>query len=421
MFVYKWLSKEGQGGHTLQQKARVGGHLRARWGEPSMAVMSLSRSLYEPEHEAFRDTIRQFVAKHVEPNAEKWEIDGKVDRELFVSSARDGLLGFAIDEQYGGAGVDDFRFNAVMAEELGRNPVSSGTAGIALSNDIVLPYFTELTNDEQKQRWLPGIAAGELITAVAMTEPGTGSDLAGIRTSAVRDGDDYLVNGSKIFISNGQNADLVAVAVRTGDHPHQGLSLLVVERGMAGFERGRNLEKIGLHAQDTSELWFADVRVPAANLLGPEGAGFAGLMRNLPQERLSIALGSTAAAEGTFTRALEYVKSRQAFGRPIGSFQHSRFVLSEIATELAVTRSFVDDCVRSHLTRSLSAEHAAMAKWWATELQNRVVNRCLQLHGGYGYMREYRIARDYEDARVATIYGGTTEIMKEIIGRGLGL
>jgi len=386
-----------------------------------MAVRSASRSLYEPEHEAFRDTVRQFVATHVEPSAEKWEIDGKVERELFVLASRDGLLGFAIDEQYGGAGVDDFRFNAVMAEEFGRNPVSSGTAGIALSNDIVLPYFTELTNSEQKQRWLPGIAAGKLITAIAMTEPGVGSDLAGIRTTAVRDGDNYVVNGSKIFISNGQNADLVAVAVRTGEHPHKGLSLLVVERGMAGFERGRNLEKVGLHAQDTSELWFSDVRVPVGNLLGAQGAGFAGLMGNLPQERLSIALASTAAAEGTFNRTLEYVTTRHAFGQSVGSFQNSRFVLAEIATELAVTRSFVDDCIRAHLDRALSAERAAMAKWWATELQNRVVNRCLQLHGGYGYMREYRIARDYEDARVSTIYGGTTEIMKEIVGRGLGL
>ncbi len=377
--------------------------------------------LYDEEHEAFRETVRRFVAKHVEPNTEKWELAGAVDRELFRQAAADGLLGFGIAEEYGGGGVDDFRFNAVMAEELGRSAASSGMGGVALSNDIVFPYFTDLTTDEQKQRWLPGIAAGELVTAIAMTEPGTGSDLSGIRTTAVRDGDHYVVNGAKTFISNGQNADLVATAVRTSEHPHQGISLLVLERGMEGFERGRNLEKIGLHAQDTSELSFSDVRVPVANRLGEEGSGFLGLVRNLPQERLAIALGATAAAEGTFGRTLDYVKERTAFGRPIGSFQNSRFVMAEVATELAVTRSFVDDCVRKHLDGALSAEEAAMAKWWATELQNRIVGRCLQLHGGYGYMREYQVARDYEDARISTIYGGTTEIMKEIVGRGLGL
>jgi alkylation response protein AidB-like acyl-CoA dehydrogenase len=380
-----------------------------------------TQPLYDEEHEAFRDTVARFVDKHITPNAERWEAQGRVDRELFAQAAADGLLGFAIDQRYGGGGVRDFRFNAVMAEELGRSASSSGMGGVALSNDIVFPYFTDLTNEEQKQRWLPGIARGELITAVAMTEPGTGSDLSGIRTTAVRDGDHYVVNGAKTFISNGQNADLVATAVRTGEHPHRGLSLLVIERGMPGFERGRNLEKIGLHAQDTSELSFTDVRVPVANLLGDEGTGFLGLMRNLPQERLAIALGSLAAAEGTFQRTLDYVKERTAFGRPIGSFQNSRFVLAEIATELAVTRSHADACLRKHLDGALTAEEAAAAKWWCTELQVRVVGRCLQLHGGYGYMREYRVARDYEDCRVATIYGGTTEIMKEIVGRGLGL
>ncbi|GAB3113767.1 acyl-CoA dehydrogenase family protein [Janibacter alkaliphilus] len=378
-------------------------------------------TLYEQEHEDFRATVRGWVERHVVPNAERWEESGLVDRELFTAAAQDGVLGFSIDEQYGGGGVDDFRFNAVMNEELGRGAVSSGTGGIALSNDIVFPYFTGLTTDEQKQRWLPGIASGELITAIAMTEPGTGSDLSGIATRAVRDGDDYIVNGAKTFISNGQNADLVATAVRTGDDPHKGISLLVIERGMEGFERGRNLEKIGLHAQDTSELSFTDVRVPAANLLGEEGSGFLGLMRNLPQERLAIALGSLAAAEGTFARTLEYAKERTAFGRPIGTFQSSRHALAEMKTELDVTRAYVDECLRKHVAGELSAEDAAAAKWWCTELQVRLVSRCLQLHGGYGYMREYRVARDYEDCRIATIYGGATEIMKEIVGRGMGL
>lgn len=386
--------------------------------------MSAERSrsgLYEEEHEAFRATVRGWVAAHVRPQAQRWEEAGVVDRELFTSAARDGLLGFGIQEEYGGGGVDDFRFNAVMNEELGRAAVSSGTGGVSLSNDIVFPYFTDLTTEDQRRRWLPDVAKGEKIVAVAMTEPGAGSDLSGIRTKAVREGDEYVVNGTKTFISNGQNTDLVATVVRTGEHPHKGLSLLVIERGMPGFERGRNLEKIGLHAQDTSELSFTDVRVPAANLLGEEGAGFLGLMRNLPQERLSIALGSTAAAEGTFERTLEFVKERTAFGASIGSFQNTRFVMAEMRTELAVTRAYVDDCVGRHLTGDLTAEDAAAAKWWATELQVRVVNRCLQLHGGYGYMREYQVAKDYEDCRISTIYGGTTEIMKEIVGRSLGL
>jgi alkylation response protein AidB-like acyl-CoA dehydrogenase len=377
--------------------------------------------LYDEEHEAFRVTVAGWVDKHVRPHAERWDAGGIVDRELFTSAARDGVLGFSLPEEYGGGGVEDFRFNAVMAEELGRSAPSSGTGGVALSNDIVFPYFTGLADTAQRERWLPGMASGELIVAVAMTEPGTGSDLSGIRTRAVRDGDHYVVNGAKTFISNGQNADLVATAVRTGDHPHRGLSLLVIERGMPGFERGRNLEKIGLHAQDTSELSFTDVRVPVENLLGKEGEGFQGLMRNLPQERLAIALGSTAAAEGTFQRTLEYVKERTAFGKPIGSFQNTRFVMAELHTELLVTRAYMDECVRQHVAGELGAEDAAAAKWWATELQVRVVNRCLQLHGGYGYMREYQVARDYEDCRISTIYGGTTEIMKEIVGRGLGL
>lgn len=379
------------------------------------------RNLYEPEHEEFRKLVANFVERHVAPHVERWDEQGKVDRELFTAAAEAGILGFGIPEEYGGGGIDDFRFNAIMTEEISRNPVSSGMGCVALQNDIVFPYFTTMTNDEQKQRWLPGIARGELVTAIAMTEPGAGSDLAGIRTRAVRDGNHYIVNGSKTFISNGQNANLVATVVRTSDDPHRGLSLVVIESGMPGFERGRNLDKIGLHAQDTSELSFTDVRVPVENLLGEEGTGFFGLMANLPQERLSIAVGGISASEGVFERTLEYVKERKAFGRAIGSFQNTRFVMAELATEIAVTRTYIDDCLRRHMTGDLSAEDAAAAKWWTTELHQKVVNRCLQLHGGYGYMREYRIARDYEDARIATIYGGTTEIMKEIVGRSLGL
>ena len=383
--------------------------------------MTLKRDIYDEDHEQFREVVRAFVEQYARPNADRWSAEGKVDRWLFTKAAEAGILGFAIPEEHGGGGADDFRFHAIMGEELAHNPVSDGMAGIALSNDIVIPYFTDLTSGEQKQRWLPGIAAGELIVAVAMTEPGTGSDLAGIRTSAVPDGDDYIVNGTKIFISNGQNADLVVTAVRTSDDPHRGLSLLVIETDTPGFSRGRNLEKVGLHAQDTSELVFEDVRVPAANLLGPEGAGFIGLMRNLPQERLSIAAAAVAASEGVLERTLTYVTDRKAFGKPIGSFQNTRFELADMVTATDVSRAYIDRCIRLHSAGELSAEDAAAAKFWTTEQLVQVVNRCLQLHGGYGYMREYRIARDYEDARITTIYGGTTEIMKEIVGRGLGL
>ncbi|GGV27661.1 acyl-CoA dehydrogenase [Streptomyces longisporoflavus] len=384
-------------------------------------VISAERSLYEDEHELLRETARAFADKHAEPHAEQWRIEGKVDRELFREAAAAGILGFNIPEEYGGAGVGDYRFNAVIGEEFSRHPAADGLASLTLSNDIVVPYFTDLTDDRQKARWLPGIAAGELVVAVAMTEPGTGSDLAGIATTAVRDGDDYVVNGSKVFISNGQNADLVVTAVRTGPDRHGGISLLVIEADRAGFSRGRNLEKVGLHAQDTSELFFQDVRVPAANLLGPEGTGFKALVRNLPQERISIAANAVASIEGVLERTLEYVRERKAFGRPIGSFQNTRFELADMVTTARVGRAYLDDLLARHSRGELSAVDAASAKFWATERYVDIVGRCLQLHGAYGYMLEYRIAHDYLDSRITTIYGGTTEIMKEIVGRDLGL
>ncbi|WP_062464026.1 acyl-CoA dehydrogenase family protein [Demequina soli] len=379
------------------------------------------RDLYEDEHEQFREMVAAFVEQHARPNAERWDEQGRVDRWLFTKAAEAGILGFSIPEEHGGGGSDDFRFNAIMGEELARHPVSSGMAGIALSNDIVIPYFTDLTDDEQKARWLPGIARGELIVAIAMSEPGTGSDLAGIRCAAVRDGNDYVVTGSKIFISNGQNADLVVTAVRTGEDPHRGLSLLVIPTDSPGFSRGRRLDKVGLHAQDTSEIHFQGVRVPAANMLGAEGSGFLGLVRNLSQERLSIAAAAVASSEGVLERTLQYVKDRHAFGQPIGSFQNTRFELADMVTAVRVSRAYIDGCLRRLMDGTLTPEDAAGAKYWTTEQYVNVVNRCLQLHGGYGYIREYRIARDYEDARITTIYGGTTEIMKEIVGRGLGL
>ncbi|CAM3427298.1 Acyl-CoA dehydrogenase [Mycobacterium intermedium] len=290
-----------------------------------------------------------------------------------------------------------------------------------LQNDVVAPYLTDLTTEEQKERWLPGVTSGELIVAIAMTEPGAGSDLSGISTRAVRDGDHYVIDGAKTFISNGQNCDLVVVAARTGEDRHRGLSLFVVEAETPGFEKGRNLDKLGLHGQDTSELSFTGARVPAANLLGEEGAGFYQLMRNLPQERLSLAVTAVAAAEGVLATTLEYVKQRNAFDKPVGTFQHNRFLLAELSTEVEIARVFIDHCVELHTRNELSAATAAKAKWWTTELQVRVADRCLQLHGGYGYMREYPVCRAFADARIQTIYGGTTEIMKEIIGKDLGL
>jgi len=383
----------------------------------------MRRTLYEAEHEAFRESFRRFLAVELVPHVEEWDAAGIGARELYTAAGTAGFLAMDAPEEYGGGGVRDFRFNAVIMEEIMRIGAAAAGLGITLHNDVCLPYFLEYCSDEQKARWLPGIASGELITAIAMTEPGTGSDLASITTTARRDGDAYVVNGAKTFITNGINADLVVTAVKTDPTAkHAGMSLFVIERGMAGFTRGRNLDKLGQHAQDTAELSFADVRVPVANLLGPnEGRGFKQLVANLPRERLSIALGAVAAARAALDWTLAYVKERKAFGQPIGSFQNSRFVLAELATEVDIAQRYVDDCVRALNAGELTAVDAAKAKWWCTELQGRTVDRCLQLHGGYGYMNEYPIARAFADARITRIYGGTTEIMKEVIGRDLGL
>jgi acyl-CoA dehydrogenase len=380
----------------------------------------MQRDIFDAEHEEFRDLARAFIAREVTPYHEQWEADRMVSREVWLAAGRAGLLGIEIEEKYGGGGTDDYRYYLILDEELARAGATG--PGFAVHNDINGQYFQRLATPEQRERWLPGYCSGELITAIAMTEPEAGSDLQGIRATAIRDGDYYVLNGSKTFISNGQLCDLVIVVARTDPSAgYQGISLLVVERGMPGFERGRNLDKVGMHAQDTSELFFRDVRVPVANLLGEEGGGFVALMQNLPRERLAIGATALAGAEAVFEETLEYCKQRTAFGRPIGKFQHSRFVLAEIATELAVARPFTDKAVLEHNAARLSAEDAAMVKWWNTELCNRVVDRCVQLHGGYGYMREFGVARAFTDSRVQTIFGGTTEIMKEIIGRGLGL
>jgi alkylation response protein AidB-like acyl-CoA dehydrogenase len=381
----------------------------------------MQRKHYDDDHLAFGEAVRTFISKEMLPDYMSWEADGLAPREIFTAAGRNGFLGMQIPEQYGGGGVDDFRFNQILDEEIMLAGVGAAGLGISLHNDICLPYFLHYCTDEQKQRWLPGIASGELITAIAMTEPGAGSDLAGIRTSGVADGDDLIVNGSKTFITNGINSDLVIAAVRTSPDKYKGLTLVVVERGMPGFERGRNLEKLGLHSQDTAELSFTDVRVPRANVLGQVGDGFLSLVSNLPQERMSIAIASVAGARAALGWTIDYVRERKAFGSSIGSLQYSRFVLAEVATEVDIAQAYVDRCVNALTEGDLTVEDAAKAKWWCTELQGRVTDKCLQLHGGYGYMLEYPIARAYADARVTRIYGGATEVMKEIIGKSLKL
>ena len=380
------------------------------------------RKLFTDDHQAFRDSFAAFVAKEMTPHYAQWEHDGIAPRELYRSAGQFGFLGMAVPEQYGGGGTKDFRFNMVLAEELAAAAIGGAGLGLTLHNDITTPYFIEYCNPEQAQRWLPGIASGELITAIAMTEPGTGSDLAGIATTAVLDGDEYVLNGSKTFITNGINSDLVIVVAKTDPKQrHTGMSLLVVERGMPGFERGRNLEKIGMHSQDTAELFFTDVRVPVANRLGDEGKAFNYLTANLAQERLSIAVSGVAAARAALDWTIAYVKDRKAFGTTISTFQNTKFALAEVKTAVDVAQAYVDQCVLKLNEGALPAAEAAQAKYWCTELQQRSVDDCLQLFGGYGYMLEYPIARAYADARITSIYGGTTEVMKTIIAKSLGL
>ena len=380
------------------------------------------RRLFDEDHESFRESFAAFVANEITPHFLDWERARIVPRQVFARAGEFGFVGMAIPEQYGGGGSHDFRFNQIISEEIAAAGVAGAGLGLTLHNDITTPYFVEYSTPEQATRWLPGIAAGTLITAVAMTEPGTGSDLAGIATAAVRDGDEYVLNGSKTFITNGINSDLVIVAAKTDSTKrHTGMSLLIVERGMPGFERGRNLEKIGMHSQDTAELFFTDVRVPASNLLGDEGKAFQYLSANLAQERLSIALYGVSAARAALTWTIDYVQHRTAFGKSISTFQNTKFVLAEVATAVDVAQAYIDQCVLELNAGTLTPAQAAQAKYWCTDLQQRAVDQCLQLFGGYGYMLEYPIARAYTDARVTSIYGGTNEIMKTIIAKSLGV
>ena len=378
----------------------------------------MKRTIFDADHEAFRDTVRTFCEKEIAPHHDQWEKDGIVPREVWEKAGELGLLGFMMPEEHGGGGITDFRYNAILSEEVTR--IGASGIGFVIQTDLVSGYLLSYASDEQKARWFPRFCSGEMITAIAMTEPGTGSDLQGIKTRAVLDGDEYVINGSKTFITNGINADLVLVVCQTDPEAGaMGFSLIAVERGTPGFERGRNLDKIGLKAQDTAELYFEDVRVPKENLVGEPGQGFIYLMEKLPQERLSISVVAAAACRAAIDMTLDYVKERKAFGKPIGSFQNSRFVLAELETEARIAQVFVDESITQHNRGDLTVADAAMGKWWTTELQKKTVDKCLQLHGGYGFMSEYPISKAYLDTRIQTIYGGTTEIMKEIISRSL--
>lgn len=378
----------------------------------------LPRTIYEAEHIEFRRTVRNWIESEIAPNHEQWERDGIVPRSVWEDAGMRGFLGIAVPEIYGGGGSEDFRFAAIISEEIGFAGVVGGAHGFTVHNDIVLPYILSLANDEQKMRWLPKMVSGKYIGALAITEPNTGSDMGAIKTTALLDGDEYVVNGSKTFISNGINSDVIVAAVRTSpDLGKKGISLLVIERGMNGFERGRNLEKIGKHSQDTAELFFNDMRVPSSNLLGLEGDGMKYLMHNLAQERLSIAVDAVAVAVAALNWTQAYTKERTAFGQNLSQFQNTKFVMAELFAEVQIGQVYVDRCIELHNKKELDATQAAVAKFWLTEMQNKVVDRCLQLHGGYGYMREYPIARAWLDSRIQTIYGGTSEIMKEVISR----
>tara|TARA_R100000501_G_scaffold9703_1_gene19236 strand:+ start:306 stop:1451 length:1146 start_codon:yes stop_codon:yes gene_type:complete len=377
----------------------------------------IPRTLFSSDHETFRDTVRKFLENEAVPHHEEWEQTGQVPKELWRKAGEQGFLCPMVSEEYGGIGAD-FLYSVVVSEEISR----AGLTGIGwgLHTEIVAPYIEHYGSEEMKQRLLPKMVSGELIGAIAMSEPGAGSDLQGVKTNAVKDGDHYILNGSKTFITNGQNADIVIVVAKTDPSKGaKGTSLLIVEEGMEGFQKGKNLKKVGMKAQDTSELFFQDVKVPAENLIGDEGMGFIYLMQELPQERLGIAINGLAMAESAFEHTLDYVKERKAFGQRVADFQNTQFKLAEMRTKLDVARAYVDRCLEMHLKKELDIPTAAGAKYWVTDLQCEIIDECLQLHGGYGYMWEYPIARMYADARVQRIYGGTNEIMKTIIARAL--
>jgi alkylation response protein AidB-like acyl-CoA dehydrogenase len=378
------------------------------------------RAVYTDEHELFRETVAEFVRREILPRREEIREQRKIDRAIWAKAGEQGLLGVSVPEAYGGAGAGDFRFNAVMQEELARVGMAYASA-FQVHADVVAPYLVELTTEEQRRRWLPGFCAGEIVTAIGMSEPGGGSDLAALRTTALERDGGWLLNGSKTFITNGTDADLVVTAARTPEHGERSITLFAVEKGMPGFAPGRKLEKVGQHEADTAELFFEDVLVPPENQIGELGRGFAEMMERLPLERLSSACGNIAHASAALELTLGYVRERRAFGRPVGSFQANRFLLAELVTLVEVTQAYVDQCLTEHAAGRLDPTATAKAKWWTADVQNRVLDDCVQLFGGYGYMAEYDVARAWSDARVTKIWAGSNEIMKELIGRSLGL
>ena len=381
----------------------------------------MQRTIYDEDHEAFRQSVKEFVDRTLAPRAEEMIRDHVIARDIWEEAGAQGFFGLSIPEEYGGAGIDDYRFNAVFAEEIGRFTNAAGSC-FGIHADITAPYLVHLGTEEQRQRWLPDVAAGKKIMAIGMTEPSGGSDLAALKSTAVRDGDDWVINGSKTFITNGHQCDLAVVAVRTDPTKGaKGISLFVLEAGMEGFTKGNKLDKVGQEESDTSELFFENVRVSNDHLLGPEGMGFIEMMKHLPQERLGAAVGNLANARQILAETIQYTKDRKAFGQPIGTFQHNKFKIAEMVTKCEVTQAFIDQCVIAHSEGTLTAVDAAKAKWWASEVQCAVLDECVQLHGGYGYMNEYRVARAWRDARVHKIWAGSNEIMKELIGRDLGL
>ena len=381
----------------------------------------MPRNVYTEDHEAFRASVREFVDRTLKPRAEEMLDQKVIPRDIWKEAGRQGLLGLDIPEEFGGAGADDYRFNAVAAEEIAAfNAAVSSCFGI--HSDVCPPYLVDLGTQEQKQKWLPAMAAGDLICAIGMTEPSGGSDLAALKTTGVRDGDDWIINGSKTFITNGHQCDIAIVAVRTDPSKgSKGITLFMLEADMPGFTKGNKLDKVGQVESDTSELFFENVRVPDANRIGEEGMGFISMMQRLPQERVGAAVSNTAHAKQILLETIEYTKERKAFGQSIGSFQHNKFKIAELVTQIEVTEAYVDDCIAAHAEGKLTPIDAAKAKWFSAEVQNKVLDECVQLHGGYGFMNEYRVARAWRDARVTKIWAGSNEIMKELIGRDLGL
>ncbi|MDQ4110042.1 acyl-CoA dehydrogenase family protein [Nocardioides sp. NPDC127514] len=380
----------------------------------------MKRDHYEEDHEDFRASVQQWLERSVKPHTDKHIADKALPREFWLEAGENGFLGLAIPEEYGGAGADDFRFNAVLAEELAKIGAAYPTC-VGIHSDITAPYLVRLGTEEQKQRWLPGVASGEILLAIGMTEPSGGSDLAALKTTAVRDGDEWVINGSKTFITNGYSCDLVITAVRTDpEKGAKGITLFAIEATKEGFSRGRKLDKVGMEESDTAELFFENVRVTDAEIIGELNRGFIHMMEELPQERVSCAVANVAQAKQILLETVQYAKDRKAFGQSIGAFQHNKFLLAELVTQIEVAEAYVDKCVAAHARGELTPVEASKAKWWSSQAQSEVLDHCVQIHGGYGFMNEYRVARAWRDARVTKIWAGSNEIMKELIGRELG-